>query len=266
MSVAALEAGKHVFCQARMARDLQEARKMVAAAQAAPGLVNMICPPPSRMPYEPYIRDLLGSGKLGTITSVELTVAGGGNLDPDTYTWREDRELSGNQILAVGIYAETLNAWLGPFDRLSAETAIPFPEKRTADGSVVVKIPQVLTISGRLESGALVSEHHTGLAAPEARGAVLTVRGRDGSLRHRFGDAIPEISDGSGGWTEAEVPPELTRPWRVEQDFVEAVLQAHKGERWSVSPDFEEGLAYMKKMEAIHLSAADGKAVRLSEL
>src|SRR5919201_135379 len=36
MSIAALEAGKHVFCQARMARNLAEARQMLAAAERHP--------------------------------------------------------------------------------------------------------------------------------------------------------------------------------------------------------------------------------------
>src|SRR5919202_3337994 len=44
MSIAALEAGKHVFCQARMARDLAEARAMLATARAHPDQVAMLCP------------------------------------------------------------------------------------------------------------------------------------------------------------------------------------------------------------------------------
>ena len=47
VSVAALEAGKHVFCQARMARNLAEAREMVAAAALHPQLVAAVCPPPA---------------------------------------------------------------------------------------------------------------------------------------------------------------------------------------------------------------------------
>src|SRR3989304_9788648 len=49
LTLAALNAGKHVFCQARMARNLAEARDMLAAAQRNPGLVAMICPPPPVM-------------------------------------------------------------------------------------------------------------------------------------------------------------------------------------------------------------------------
>ena len=41
ITISALEAGKHVFCQARMAMDLREGRDMLAAAQARPQLVTM---------------------------------------------------------------------------------------------------------------------------------------------------------------------------------------------------------------------------------
>src|SRR5213593_3885403 len=44
MSIAALDAGKHVFCQARMARDLAEARQMLAAAERHSKQVAMLCP------------------------------------------------------------------------------------------------------------------------------------------------------------------------------------------------------------------------------
>ncbi len=46
ITISALEAGKHVFCQARMAMNLREGREMLAAAQARPHLVTMLCPPP----------------------------------------------------------------------------------------------------------------------------------------------------------------------------------------------------------------------------
>ena len=39
VTLRALSAGKHVLCQARMARNLKEAREMLRAAEAAPDLV-----------------------------------------------------------------------------------------------------------------------------------------------------------------------------------------------------------------------------------
>src|SRR6266513_1991281 len=44
--VSALEAGKHVFCQARMSMDLAEAEEMLATSKRYPELVTMLCPPP----------------------------------------------------------------------------------------------------------------------------------------------------------------------------------------------------------------------------
>ena len=46
VSISALEAGRHVFCQARMAMNLEEGREMQAAARKRPHQVAMLCPPP----------------------------------------------------------------------------------------------------------------------------------------------------------------------------------------------------------------------------
>ncbi len=44
VTISALEAGKHVFCQARMSMDLAEAEEMLAASKRFPELVTMLCP------------------------------------------------------------------------------------------------------------------------------------------------------------------------------------------------------------------------------
>jgi predicted dehydrogenase len=271
MSVAALAAGTHVFCQARMAMNLAEAREMLAAARARPELVAMLCPPPTRMPYEPFIKSTLAAGRLGALTLVELHSIGSGNTNPDAVHWRERVEFSGNQIMAVGIYAETLNAWVGEYERLSAETAVPLPRK-TADGRAVeVRVPQVVSITGRLRSGALAVEHHTGLAVDKtstsaAQGSDrVTIWGTAGTLRYTFGGAL-ELAGPGEELRPATVPPEMRRDWWAEDEFITAVRDARAGRPWSVTPDFNEGLAYMAKVEAVHAAARPGCAVTLAEL
>src|SRR5207237_7955768 len=49
VTISALEAGKHVFCQARMSMDLAEAEEMLATSKSFPELVTMLCPPPYGM-------------------------------------------------------------------------------------------------------------------------------------------------------------------------------------------------------------------------
>lgn len=268
MAVAVLEAGKHCFCQARMCMDLAEARDMVRAADAHPHLVNMICPPPHRMPFEPYIKQVLADGELGGITLVELFHSGGGNLDRKKITWREQVEYSGRQILAMGICAETLNAWVGPYRMLMAQTATPIPVKTDADGRPrSIEIPQVCTITGSLERGGLIVEHHSGLIVDQSRPRnEITIHGLKGTLHHPFMSGKVYRAGVGEPLREVDVPAELQRDWLVEQDFVEAVQAAREGRPRTVSPDFREGLAYMRKVEAVHLSAALGQGVNPSSL
>jgi predicted dehydrogenase len=268
MSTAALAAGKHVFCQARMAMDLDQARRMHDAARARPGQVAVICPPPHRMPFEPFIRKVIADGDLGEIRLVELVSRSGANLG--ALTWREQVEYSGKQALLMGIYAETLNAWVGLYRQLAAHTAAPVAAKPGPQGGEVnIAIPQVLTITGELAGGATAIEQHFGLAADSTTPCEqLTLYGSAGTLRHRFLTDTVEMARPGEALQPVDVPPEGRRPWRVEADFIDAVRAARAGNAWTGghSPDFAEGLEYMRKVEAVHEAAATGKTVDPSTL
>jgi predicted dehydrogenase len=264
MAEAALQAGKHVFCQARMACDLAEARSMVQAAEAHPQQVAMLCPPPHRMPWEPWIRAQLDGGALGELYDVRLVSINDANLNAQSITFREQIEYSGKQALQVGIWAETLIAWLGEVAELSATTATPIPTKRDEGGKLhEIRIPQTVIVDGVLENGATIGEHHSGLARHE-HGNYLTMHGSEATLRV---DAMQQVSMGKRGepMQPVQVPIEMQRDWRVERDFIEAVRKARAGEAWSVDPDFHQGLKYMKKVEAIDQAARTGQRVNVAD-
>ena len=255
MSVAALEGDKHVFCQARMCMDWAEAQAMYAAARTHPSQVNMVCPPPTRMPWEPAIGKLIADGQLGQIRHVHLVSFGDGNVDATCVHWREQIEYSGLQVLGVGIFAETLNAWVGDYRTLIATLATPIRQKTGPDGKPYeIRIPQIVTIQGELASGATIDESHSGLALHDQANHV-TVFGSEGTLRVEFGGRI-QFGRADQALADWQVPEDQARPWQVEADFVSAVRAAQRGEAWSVSPDFAEALRYMRKMQAVHDSAA----------
>jgi predicted dehydrogenase len=266
MSIAALQAGKHVFCQARMAMDLAQAKAMCMVAQAHRRLVNMVCPPPTRMPFEPYIRRVLAEGELGELREVRAVCVN--NADLGELTWRERVEYSGKQIMLVGIVAETLNAWVGEYETVTAQMATPIGSKVDAAGQAyTVRIPQIVNVAGKLRGEVVASEHHSGISPHEQEGHV-SLYGSQGTLRVELGQTIAMAKVGEA-MKAVEVPAELRNPWMVEQEFIDAVRAARRGEgrpRGQTSPDFAEALGYMKKVEAIHLSAQRGCAVKLDEL
>lgn len=270
MSIACLQAGKHCFCQARMCMNLAEAKQMAETASACPELVNMICPPPTRMPFEPYVQQIIANNELGQIMMVQLDTVNGANLTTDSIHWRERIEFSGQQVMAMGIFAETMNAWVGPYQELSAYTSTPISEKTDESGNKIpIKIPQLVTITGRLESGALAVEHHNGVAGDKSTPATcLRIWGTGGTLQYHFGDTI-EFAKSGNLLETVSVAPELQRPWLVERDFVNAVRDAERGElpeTRPVSPDFNEGLLYMRKVEAVHRSAHTAQAIKPAQL
>src|SRR6202020_625678 len=78
MTIAALEAGKHVVCEKPLAIDLGQAQAMAAAASAAraknPELVDAVHHEMRYMPHRRVLRDLVASGYLGELRYVIQTV------------------------------------------------------------------------------------------------------------------------------------------------------------------------------------------------
>ena len=266
MAIAALKAGKHVFCQARMAMDLGQAQAMLAAAAQRPELVNMICPPPHRMPAEAYIRQVLSEGRLGRLRQARLLCIDGSNLG--ALDWRQRIELSGIQVMQVGIWAETLNAWLGEYDTLVAHTATPIKTKFDDDGQPYeIRIPQIVTVTGTLKSGLSIIEYHSGVST-DGHCNTLWIDGEDQTLRIDV-DGLVQIGGHESTMEPASIPSELLRPWDVERDFITAVRLAMQGVSPAHRPltiDFAEGFRYMKKMTAIHRAAQEGRRVCLADL
>ncbi len=262
LSLATLTAGKHVFCQARMCMDWAEARQMVAEANAHPQQVAMVCPSPFRVRWERKVRELVASERFGRLLSVVVISASSVNRDPHQISWRERRELSGLNILQVGIYAETLNAWCGDYLSLTATTSISL-NKHDAQGlPVEIQIPQAISITGTLSGGIPCTEFHTGLAAGFERAEILLC---GSAATCRVDLLAQQIVLHSPASTIGEVIDTVGDEWQVEADFLAAVRSARRGEPWQVSPNFTEAARYMRKMQAIHDSASESRLVNLSD-
>src|SRR5437773_10070383 len=72
ITLAALQAGKHVLTEARMAMNASEAHRMLAAARRHPKLVTQVVPSPYGLKGHEVVRELLAEGFVGELREVQV--------------------------------------------------------------------------------------------------------------------------------------------------------------------------------------------------
>jgi predicted dehydrogenase len=264
MSIAALERGKHVLCEARMAMNAGEGWRMLEASRKAPHLIAQLVPAPHTLEADATIQTLLGEGFVGEVLAVELQASGGRFVEPDApLTWRQDIGLSGHNILNMGIWYEAMMRWLGPAQRVTAMTKVAVPHRKDATGAPHdVRVPDHVDILAQFRGGAvghLRFSSVTGLAlASEA-----WIFGSEGTLRLEA-DTL-RLTGGRRGESalrEIPVPPKTRIGWRVEEEFVNAIRGREKIARTS----FEDGVRYIEFTDAVTRSASTGQTVDVKDL
>jgi len=264
MSIAALERGKHVLCEARMAMNAGEGRRMLEASRKAPHLIAQLVPAPHTLEVDATIQTLLGEGFVGEVLAIELQASGGRFVEPDApLTWRQDIGLSGHNILNMGIWYEAMMRWLGPAQRVTAMTKVAVPHRKDGTGAPHdVRVPDHVDILAQFRGravGHLRFSSMTGLApASEA-----WIFGTEGTLRLEA-DAL-RLTGGRRGESalrEIPVPPKTRIGWRVEEEFVNAIRGREKIARTS----FEDGVRYMEFTDAVTRSAGTGQTAEVKDL
>ena len=135
ITLAALDRGLHVLCQARMANDAAEAREMLAASQRHPAQVCQLVPSSGTYRIDRALQRLLGERFVGELLSVEVEMLQRGFASFDgELDWRHDPEFSGINVLNVGGTYESAMRWLGPGNRVMAMTRVQIPTRRDEQG------------------------------------------------------------------------------------------------------------------------------------
>lgn len=259
--MAALDAGKHTFVQARMATSLDEAKELSARAQET-GLVTQVCPSPFAMKGDAYVQELIEDGYVGEINYVRAHVINGGSVDPsEPLSWRDQERFQGVNALTVGILVERLHGWVGTATTVSAvtETVVeerPLPE---AEDTGTVDMPDVVAINCELENGAIASYDFSG-QAPHSPTNQVEIYGDEGTLIYELADdTIYGSTVEEDELSEIEIPASAAVEWTTERDFVDA-CKAGEG---APATTFEEGVDYMEFSEAVMRSAEMGSAINL---
>lgn len=250
----ALESGKHVLCEARMAMDAKEAEQMLAVSGQHPQCVAQLVPAPFTLGIDQTIKDIIDCGQLGNLRyfqadyqSAPLAIPG------NELHWRRNKKFSGMNIMVLGIIYESLLRWLPKArwvqanGKIFSDTAFDLNTGKP----VKVEIPDYLSVQTELENGMagsfLLSE-----AGKHATPPNIHIFGDRGTLKIEF-MADSRLWYGSNqDDTLTEVIPALSKrgSWRVEEEFIRAIRNE---EEVKLTP-FSTGVEYMRFTEAVYNS------------
>jgi predicted dehydrogenase len=197
ISIAALEAGKHVLCEKPLANTVEEARAMAAAAAraAAGGVRAMTGFSFRRVPAVALARELVAAGRLGAIRHVRGAYLGSHLLDPEIpMMWRLQAEHAGSGALGdLGAHAVDLAQYLAG-DRIAGVSGLTetfVRERPLADGSGArgpVTVDDAALFIARFAGGALGSFEATRFATGHTEGLRVELNGELGSIVWDLGD------------------------------------------------------------------------------
>jgi predicted dehydrogenase len=278
---AALAAGKAVYCEWPLGRDLDDARAMAALA-AQKGLRTVVGLQARQAPAIEYVQQLLSDGYVGEVlstTMVGLSVLGDVLGQPNAYML--DKKNGANVLtIAAGHSLDILNYVLGEFADLSAVSDLRRPLitiEETGEQIVKTAVDQIAVI-GTLTSGATASVHIREAVAG-GTGFLWEINGTDGTLRITADAALPEIypltvagARGRNEPAELAIPAALTQKWpalvtlegapafNVGRAYAAFAADIDNGTH--TVPDFADAVRRHEVIAAIERSAASGERVK----
>jgi predicted dehydrogenase len=263
--LAALDAGKHVLCQTRIATSAAEAREMSTAAQAARerGIRSMLVPPAPWYRGSRFVEHLIQTGFIGKLRQVIGFNFNASFADPSTPLsgGRNDLALYGKfNAMQLGLSYDVMRRWTGNATSLVAQRASFVPQRPLTPGGPLVDnpYPDAVTVLAETSSCAsAINILNYGVYHGESR---IELFGDNGTVVYRLrGDSLVGAKAGDAELVPLVIPPEFDNPWRVEEEFVQLV----RGEVDEPSFTFDDGVVNMEYLEAAYYAGTEGRRVAL---
>ena len=259
VTIASLEAGKHVLSQSRMAMNAQESHEMLEASRQHPSLVTALVPTSRLGAGRETIKRLISDGWLGDLLSIEV-VSGSDFMDPDApFFWRLDREVSGVNTLEVGMIAEALDRIVGPVSTVMANARVNVPWRRDSTGEPrVVTVPDHVDIIGEMAVGASYHMRFSQVTGLAEEG--VWFYGSEATLKSDgYAERLFSARRGESEFTEIAIPASPQIVHDIAAEFVSAIREEREVEQVT----FAQGVRYMEFTEAVGISARTGQRVHL---
>lgn len=273
ISLAALDAGKHVLCEKPLALDYAGARRMWERAEAT-GLKTAVNFRYRWIPAAGFARDLIRDGELGDIYHVYANYFNGSLHDPTTpISWRESRAESGTGALGdlASHLIDLLRWWIGEIASVQGHLHTFVRERPlTTGGRGPVDVDDAVSFRASFANGAEGILNASRCAIGRNNHQRIEVYGTKGALIYEIekadegGDRL-QLCLGSAqarynAFATVKVAPPylLGNPQRVMTDFVDALRGGA-----TPSPDFYDGMRCQEVLDAVERSDREGVRVEL---
>jgi predicted dehydrogenase len=291
MLIAAMRAGKHVYCDKPLAMNLSEAQDIVAVARET-GVQHQMTFQYRFVPAMMRARQLVEEGFLGRVFSFRAAYLHAGYIDPSRpISWRLDAARGGGGALFdLGAHVlDLIRFLLGEYDSVHAltETFIkerPLPGKQGATRSAAVEVDDLALMTVRMANGAVGTVEVSRLATGTNDELRLEIHGQEGALRFNLMDPnwlyVYDVREpgapigGNRGFKAIETvqryPPPAVLPgpkfsigWMryhiaSQYDFITGLVEGR-----TACPDFVDGMKVQEVMEAGYISAREKRWVSL---
>ena len=277
MVIAALEAGKHVFCEWPLGANLQEARDMATLAQSK-GVRHVVGLQARVDPALMRLRELLEEGYLGEVLTCSTSMFLPGILERDSgQVWMADMKTgAGALALATGTAIDVICFCVGEFKEVSCRvtTQVPQWDILETGKKVNVTAPDNVLVSGLLDNGAVASVH-VAVIPWHGTGWRMEVYGKERTLV-ASSDQPPQRADirlqggrnKDSGLEELPVPDRLTwvpqempkgAPFNIAQLYRRLSEAIRSNE--DAAPDFNLAVTRHRLLDAIQQSSDRGQQV-----
>jgi predicted dehydrogenase len=286
MTLAALNAGKHVLCDKPLALNVMQAREMVDRAEQT-GRKHFVPFIWRFVPAAAYVKELIASGFLGESyhANVRYSVRAWG--DPQgPMRWQYDKAQAGSGALSnIGSHAiHLIQWWLGEIGRVCALLKTDIHERAWPDGARVrVEVEDTCAFLAELENGVPVVFDLSHVALMHRVFMEIGVYGREGALvfHDDWGESdahlgrLYAIRRNDHEPTVVPIPERLTGEYldmpdyytplrgcfsRMTREFVNAIREDRPA-----APNFYDGLRVQRVIDAVLRSAEEERWVPVQE-
>jgi predicted dehydrogenase len=271
--LAALEAGKAVFCEAPLGRTVAEAEEMARAAgslHTAIGLQGRLNPAVRRA------AQLISSGSIGRPLNAKIvsTTVGFGPELPSSYDYF-NKTSSGANLLTItaGHTLDLVEAVLGPIIEIDARTEILWPAVKLTDTGEesLRETADYVAVLGKTQSGAIFTADIYGGVAPQDARPSFEIRGSeawlsltsdhpyafqagDSTLRSNIPFVAPDKPAVSGGYMGAAI--------NVGEVYAHLVRDLREGTY--TTPSFDHALHNARLIDAIRRASERGERQKIT--